>query len=79
MSKVGPAQGEDATYEELARQYEQFQPINRTFELVAKAVKPAVVHIVAARPSAAMIAWCSTTRRPARGSSSADGVGGSTS
>ena len=31
----------------LAKQYEQFQQVNRTFELVAKAVSPAVVHIVA--------------------------------
>ncbi len=29
------------------RQYEQFQHVNRTFELVARAVSPAVVHIVA--------------------------------
>jgi len=41
------AGGEEAAYRELARQYEQFQPIDRTFELVAKAVSPAVVHIVA--------------------------------
>jgi serine protease Do len=39
--------GEDATYQELARNYERFQPINKTFELVARAVSPAVVHIVA--------------------------------
>ena len=36
-------------YQQLARQYEQFQHVNRTFELVAQAVSPAVVHIVAAR------------------------------
>ncbi|MBY0396225.1 MAG: trypsin-like peptidase domain-containing protein, partial [Thermoleophilia bacterium] len=32
---------------QLARQYAQFEGVNRTFELVAKAVSPAVVHIVA--------------------------------
>jgi serine protease Do len=42
-------QSDDETYELLAKQYEQFQHINRTFELVAKAVSPAVVHIVAAK------------------------------
>ncbi len=31
----------------LARQYEQFKQVDRTFELVAKAVSPSVVHIVA--------------------------------
>jgi serine protease Do len=38
---------DEATYDILAKQYEQFQHINRTFELVAKAVSPSVVHIVA--------------------------------
>ena len=38
---------EEADYQRLARQYEQFQHIDRTFELVAETVKPAVVHIVA--------------------------------
>jgi serine protease Do len=38
---------DDAAYEQLARQYVQFEPINRTFEMVARAVSPAVVHIVA--------------------------------
>ena len=38
---------EEADYQRLARQYEQFQHINRTFELVAKTVSPAVVHIIA--------------------------------
>jgi serine protease Do len=37
---------EDAIYQELDRQYEQFYQVNRTFELVSKAVSPAVVHIV---------------------------------
>ncbi len=46
-------QADEAIYETLAKQYDQFQQVNRTFELVAKAVSPAVVHIVAekvARP-----------------------------
>src|SRR3990170_4466677 len=38
---------EEADYQRLARQYEQFQHIDRTFELVARTVSPAVVHIVA--------------------------------
>ena len=38
---------EEANYQRLARQYEQFQQVDRTFELVAKTVSPAVVHIVA--------------------------------
>src|SRR5271163_1552815 len=38
---------DDATYDVLAKQYEQFQHVNRTFELVARAVSPSVVHIVA--------------------------------
>ncbi len=41
--------GEDAVYEDLARQYDRFAQVNRTFELVAKAVSPAVVHIVAGK------------------------------
>jgi serine protease Do len=38
---------DDEIYEALTRQYEQFQPIDRTFVLVAKSVSPTVVHIVA--------------------------------
>ncbi len=38
---------DDEIYEALTRQYDQFQVVNRTFELVAKAVSPTVVHIVA--------------------------------
>lgn len=38
---------EDAVYEQLLQQYARFEPINRTFEMVARAVSPAVVHIVA--------------------------------
>lgn len=37
----------DARYQELDRNFELFQHINHTFELVAKTVAPAVVHIVA--------------------------------
>ena len=40
-------QADDDLYDSLARQYDQFQQVNRTFELVARAVSPAVVHIVA--------------------------------
>src|SRR5438128_1821333 len=39
--------GEDAIYAQLARQYEQFEHVNKTFELVARAVSPSVVHLVA--------------------------------
>jgi serine protease Do len=41
------AVSQDALYDQLARQYEQFQHVNRTFELVARTVAPSVVHIVA--------------------------------
>jgi len=41
------AHDENDLYQKLARQYEQFAQVNRTFELVAEAVSPAVVHIVA--------------------------------
>jgi serine protease Do len=41
------AVGDEAVYQELTKQYDQFQVIDKTFELVAKAVSPAVVHIVA--------------------------------
>ena len=41
------AQPEDAIYGQLARQYAQFEHVNRTFELVSKAVSPSVVHLVA--------------------------------
>jgi serine protease Do len=52
---VGPAAisggfrgpGEDGVYGQLARQYAQFEPIDRTFELVARAISPSVVHLVA--------------------------------
>jgi serine protease Do len=38
---------DDAVYDTLARNYEVFRQVDRTFELVAKAVAPTVVHIVA--------------------------------
>ncbi len=38
---------DDEIYDALSKQYDQFQAINRTFEMVAKAVSPTVVHIVA--------------------------------
>ena len=47
-----PAQqqvADEANYDVLAKQYEQFRQVNRTFELVAKAVSPSVVHIVASK------------------------------
>ncbi len=40
-------QQDDAIYEHLAKQYDKFQQIDRTFELVARSVSPTVVHIVA--------------------------------
>jgi serine protease Do len=40
-------QADDAIYDVLSKQYEQFEHVNRTFELVARAVSPALVHIVA--------------------------------
>ncbi|MHB1560462.1 MAG: trypsin-like peptidase domain-containing protein [Isosphaeraceae bacterium] len=38
---------DDAIYDALARQYESFRQVDRTFEMVAKAVAPTVVHIIA--------------------------------
>ena len=38
---------DEALYDALGRQYELFQRIDRTFEMVARAVSPTVVHIVA--------------------------------
>ena len=72
-------QADDAIYDALAKQYEQFQQVNRTFELVAKAVSPAVVHIVAQKTTRAEdeSAMPGNSRRPARASSSAaTGAGG---
>jgi serine protease Do len=46
---VEPARGlsDEAAYDQLARQYAQFEQVNRTFEMVSRTVSPAVVHIVA--------------------------------
>lgn len=41
------AVSDEAVYTELRRQYDSFEHVNRTFEMVARAVSPAVVHIVA--------------------------------
>ena len=40
-------QSEDGLYGQLARQYAHFEQVNRTFELVSRAVSPSVVHLVA--------------------------------
>ena len=40
-------QTEDGLYAQLSRQYAQFEHVNRTFELVSRAVSPSVVHLVA--------------------------------
>lgn len=45
-ARSGQKATDEALYDVLAKQYEQFQHVNRTFELVAKAVSPSVVHIV---------------------------------
>ena len=45
------ATSDEGLYDQLDRQYEQFQQINRTFELVARTVSPSVVHIVAHKTS----------------------------
>jgi serine protease Do len=60
---------EDAVYGVLAKQYEQFQQINRTFELVAEAVSPAVVHIVAQKATRA-----EENRRPRQFEETGSGV-----
>ncbi len=44
---------EDELYRRLDEQYEQFRHINQTFEMVARAVAPSVVHIVAHKTSRA--------------------------
>jgi serine protease Do len=44
---------DDAKYEALARQYQLFEPIDRTFALVARTVSPTVVHIVAQKTARA--------------------------
>src|SRR3954447_9031100 len=45
------ASSEDDLYHQLDRQYEQFRQVNQTFELVARAVSPSVVRIVAHKTS----------------------------
>ena len=45
----GLEHSEEAIYQSLSRQYEQFYQVNRTFELVSKVVSRAVVHIVAVK------------------------------
>ncbi len=49
-SRPTPA-AEDDLYRRLDEQYEQFRQINQTFEMVARAVAPSVVHIVAHKTS----------------------------
>jgi serine protease Do len=44
---------DEAIYAGLAKQYEKFEQVDRTFELVAKAVSPSVVHIVAQKTARA--------------------------
>jgi len=39
--------GDDVLYAQLSQQYVQFEPVNRTFSMVARVVSPAIVHIVA--------------------------------
>jgi serine protease Do len=53
LAPEGPAKpaAEDDLYRKLDEQYEQFRHINRTFEMVARAVAPSVVHIVAHKTS----------------------------
>jgi len=46
-------EADDEIYEELEKQFVQFQQVNRTFELVARAISPTVVHIVAQKTSRA--------------------------
>lgn len=40
-------QSDDGLYAQLAQQYARFEHVNRTFELVSKAVSPSVVHLIA--------------------------------
>ena len=54
-------------YDQLAKEYEQFRHVDRMFELVAKAVSPSVVHIVAAEDGRHEESQRSaSSRRPAR-------------
>ncbi|CAN5627214.1 hypothetical protein BH23PLA1_BH23PLA1_35330 [soil metagenome] len=49
-STAEPPGAEDVLYEQLARQYDHFEQVNRTFELVSRVVSPTVVHITARKP-----------------------------
>src|SRR5262245_50919792 len=49
---TGRAASESALDDDQERQYARFESIDRTFTLVARAVSPAVVHIVARKPGA---------------------------
>jgi serine protease Do len=44
-------QSTELLYDALAKHYSQFEHVNRTFELVAKVVSPALVHIIAHKTS----------------------------
>ncbi|WP_165072196.1 trypsin-like peptidase domain-containing protein [Paludisphaera rhizosphaerae] len=47
LHKVSRVEENDAkTYDELAREYDRFKHVDRMFELVSRAVRPTVVHIV---------------------------------
>lgn len=48
---TGLDHSDEAIYQSLARQYEQFHHVNRTFELVSKVVSRTVVHVVALKRS----------------------------
>src|SRR5437763_26331 len=50
IGKIGQVRNDDiAIYDQLSREYERFQHVNRMFELVAKVVSPTVVHIVTSK------------------------------
>jgi serine protease Do len=51
-AQVKPGSDDDL-YRQLDEQYQKFHHINRTFEMVARAVAPSVVHIVASKRSRA--------------------------
>ena len=44
-------QQDSQIYDQLAKEYERFEHVNRIFQLVSKAVSPTVVHIVAQKSS----------------------------
>ena len=46
-SSVIRGQSDDGLYNQLTRQYAQFEHVNRTFELVSRVVSPSVVHLIA--------------------------------